>query len=292
MIREGGLDGGGNHKSLKGSVSVLRTAALGDVLCSTVVADKLAGLDFDVHFQAHSSTHCILRRCPSIYRISEPRQGADVNLDGAYETDPGRRRKHFHEMFMQRANDQLRKRNIDLGPPTNCRPRLIVQSDEREAAKARFANYPRPWVFICPRSQSFAHRQCPDSAWVEIAMHVAGTKFWLGLHPAPSGIVDLECRHFDNVILWLSAADLLITVDTGPMHIAAALGVPVVAIVQSSSPNYHLNNQNDYIAVAGPLDCLNCQQDVCPINAISPPCQQVNVGGIAAWANARLRGEG
>ena len=123
-------------------------------------------------------------------------------------------------------------------------------------------------------------------------MHVAGTKFWLGLHPAPSGIVDLECRHFDNVILWLSAADLLITVDTGPMHIAAALGVPVVAIVQSSSPNYHLNNQNDYIAVAGPLDCLNCQQDVCPINAISPPCQQVNVGGIAAWANARLRGQG
>ena len=93
-------------------------------------------------------------------------------------------------------------------------------------------DYPRPWVFICPRSESYPHRQVPTRRGL-ILRPGQGTKFWLGLHPAPPGIVDLAVRHVDNLIIWLSAADLLISVDTGPMHIGAALGIPIVAILQS-----------------------------------------------------------
>jgi GT2 family glycosyltransferase len=63
-----------------------------------------------------------------------------------------------------------------------------------------------------------------------------------------------------------------------------------VAVSQSSSPEQHLNDQNDYVSVAGDLECLNCQKNLCPINPVTPPCQNVNVAGIVNWSKARLRG--
>jgi ADP-heptose:LPS heptosyltransferase len=35
---------------------------------------------------------------------------------------------------------------------------------------------------------------------------------------------------------WLKAMDLLVTVDSGPMHMAAAIGVPVVAVFGPTFP--------------------------------------------------------
>lgn len=271
MLEERPIGGGGNRVA-PSSLTVRRSLALGDVLCATVVADKLVARGLTVEFQSHPAGHPILRRCKNVKSFTEPRGQPTVNLDGAYETDPHRVSKTFHRMFIDRANQQLSHLGINLGDPTNCRPRLTVTDAERETARARFMEHPRPWVFICPRSESYPHRQVHDGTWLEIAQRVKGTKFWLGLHPAPPGIVDLKVRYLDNLIVWLSAADLLITVDTGPMHIGAALGIPIVAISQSSSPDLHLNNQNDFVSVKTDLECLNCQKNLCPKNAIMPPC--------------------
>jgi GT2 family glycosyltransferase len=116
-----------------------------------------------------------------------------------------------------------------------------------------------------------------------------GTKFWLGRHPAPPGIIDLKIQHFDTVLEAVSVADLVVSVDTGPLHVAAAFGIPAVAINQSSSPELHLSDQCDYVMVTPPLDCVNCQVNVCPINSHIPPCQHVDPALISAWANAKLR---
>jgi GT2 family glycosyltransferase len=146
-------------------------------------------------------------------------------------------------------------------------------------------------VFICPRSESFNVRQVPDGIWQSAAAKMDGTKFWLGRHPAPPGIVDLKASHFDHVLNWLSVADLLVSVDTGPMHVAAAFGVPIVAINQSSSPDLHLSDLCDFVSVSPDLPCLNCQVNVCPKNAHMPPCQQVDPDLIASWVNAKLRAQ-
>jgi GT2 family glycosyltransferase len=289
------IQGGGGNRLSRGQsrtpITLRRSLALGDVLCATVVSDKLAERGFDVTFQAHPAAHSILRRCRNLAGFTAPGGQPHVNLDRAYEDDPDRTRKHFHRMFVDRSNQQLAHLGVNLGPPTNCKPRLVVNDSEREMARAKFADYPKPWVFICPRSETYPHRQIHDGVWAEMVQRIGGTKFWLGLHPAPAGIVDLKCTHFDTLMVWLSAADLLLTVDTGPMHVAAALGIPIVAASQSSAPDLHLNDQNDYVSVATDLSCLNCQKSLCPINPITPPCQQVNVDGMVNWANARLRGQ-
>lgn len=282
-------NGGGNVLSAQ-NIIVRRTLAIGDCICASVVCDKLIEQGYDVNYQTHPAVHCVMRRHPLIGTIGAPSGYCDVNLDGAYERDAARRHKHFHTMFMEKANEQLARFGINLGPPTNCRPRLTMLECDRATTRLAFAHHPRPWIFLCPRSESYNVRQVPDGIWREAAEQMKGTKFWLGRHPAPPGIVDLKANHFDDVLRWIGIADLLVTVDTGPMHVAAALGVPIVAICQSSSPELHLSDQRDWVMVSpAGLDCLNCQQNVCPKAGHMPPCQQVDPGLIASWANAKLR---
>ncbi len=273
---------------LNAPIILRRTAAIGDALCASVVADRLISMGYEVTMQTHPAIHCVLRRHPRLYEVMEPGGFCHINLDGAYENDSRKRFRHFHEMFFERAAEQMHPRGIDIGIPSNCKPKIIVSSATREAVKQRFSQYPLPWVFVCPRSDTYNVRQVPDGIWQEVAARTNGTKFWLGRHPAPGNFIDLQCQHFDNVIEWLTAADLLITVDTGPLHVAAALGVPIVAICQSSSPEMHLNDQNDFITISPPLDCLGCMQNICPKSQHTPPCQNIDPALIASWANAKL----
>lgn len=274
----------------RGNIRIRRTGALGDVLCSTVVARKLWEQGFDVTFQAHASAHCILRRIPEIAHVEDFQGSVNIDLDGAYETDPQRKLKHFAQMFIERANRQLGGQWIER--VTNFAPRMVLPEADRIATMKQFEQYPRPWVVICPRSNSWVNRTVPDAIWEQAARHMPGTQFWLAMHPAPRvpTLVDLNIKHFDHAINFLSVADLLVTVDTGPMHVAAALGTPVIAIEQASSPELHLSDQRDWEMIAPPLRCLNCQTDVCPIHASVPPCQQVDPMMIASAVNRKING--
>lgn len=272
-------------------VTVRRRAAIGDVVAATCVADKLAEQGYAVTFQSEQAIHCVLKRHPTIDLVATPDTLADVVLDGVYEQSPQRRVRSFGMFFVEAANQQLQRRGIHLGKPLNCTPRLVIQEHVRLAVLSRFSVHPRPWVFICPRSHAWMNRTILDDTWQAAAKLIPGTKFWIGLHPAPPGIVDLHCRHIASLLDWLPVADLLVTVDTGPMHLAAAFGVPVVAILQASSPDLHLSDQNDFIVIAPHgLDCLNCQKNICPINAEIPPCQSIEPERIAEAVNAKLDG--
>jgi GT2 family glycosyltransferase len=123
-------------------------------------------------------------------------------------------------------------------------------------------------------------------------MEMTGTKFWLGRLECPEGIIDLHCRDLNMLIAHLSVADLLVTVDTGPAHIAAALGIPMIVMSQSSDPDLHFTDQMDYQTVKPDLDCLNCQGNVCPLKHAMPPCQEIPPKRIASAVNHRLRDVG
>jgi N-acetylglucosaminyl-diphospho-decaprenol L-rhamnosyltransferase len=281
--------GGGNVRGNGASALVVRrTAAIGDALAATVVADRLMDMGFEVDYQSHAHCHCVLKLHPRLGRIEVPGGPCHVDLDNAYEHHPNRRQLHYHAMFFEKANAQLKRVGISLGDPSNCRPRVALPLNRKEATQSKLAKYPRPWVMICPRSDSFACRQVPDGIWLDAAAKVNGTCFWLGRHPGPPNVLDIGCRHFDTVLEHLTVADLLATVETGPMHVAAAMGIPCVVVTQATDAAYTLNDQNDFVTVSVPLDCLHCQKTLCPKNALLPPCQQVDPSLLAATVNSRL----
>lgn len=268
---------------------VRRSQALGDVLASTCVATALMDMGHEVEFQAHHSAHCILRRHPRLKVITEPNGHCDIDLDGAYELHPQRTQKHFAELFIDRANAHLHKKGIAIPSVSNYAPRILSDPSVAAECLPRLASFPKPWVMICPRSQSWVNRTVPNDIWQEAAKEIKGTKFWLGFNAAPSGIEDLFCRHVDHLIEYIALADLLVSTDTGPAHIACAIGTPLVVIEQQSNPENHFSDQRDFVVVRPGLDCLNCGDLICHINAKIPPCQKVNPSLIASTANARMR---
>jgi len=62
----------------------------------------------------------------------------------------------------------------------------------------------------------------------------------------------------------LRACDLLVTNDTGPMHVACALETPVVAIYGSTNPKTTSPLGPDAVMVKKDLPCSPCMQRICP----------------------------
>jgi GT2 family glycosyltransferase len=272
------------------SITMRRSAAIGDCIMALPIAQKLSNLGLCVVFQTMGMIAPIIRRCPWIDRVTEPTLRPDLNLDDAREAEKENRDRHFCETFFDVANRQLGPAGIYLGAALNCRPVLRVRPDEKRAVEQRFIEqgYLKPWIFLCPRSDSWRNRQVPDWIWATAALKMPGTKFWLGTHPAPVGIVDVRCDSPEMLPVWLCAADLLVTVDTGPMHIAAALGVPAVVILQASSPEMHLSDQRDWVMVGPHLPCLHCMEKVCPKSQWRPPCQEIDPDTLAGAVNSRV----
>jgi lipopolysaccharide heptosyltransferase II len=58
---------------------------------------------------------------------------------------------------------------------------------------------------------------------------------------------------------------LLVTTDSGPRHVASALGTPTVVLFGPIDPRWSRNYQRESIELSVPLDCAPCGRRVCPL---------------------------
>jgi heptosyltransferase-2 len=63
----------------------------------------------------------------------------------------------------------------------------------------------------------------------------------------------------------LARADVMVTTDSGPRHIAAALGVPTVSLFGPTDPRWSDNYHPAAITLHEPVPCGPCGQRVCPL---------------------------
>lgn len=261
------------------NITIRRSAALGDALSGTIVAQALKKQGHTITYQTLPVFHPVLRRCPHVDKVESPDGHCHINLDGCYEKHPLRKVMHIYDLMFATAQQQFPE--IMWRP--GYRPALSPVGREGFAALNRLSTHDAPWVMVCPRSEHYVMRQVPDAIWTETSKLLNGeTLFWLGLHPAPANFVDLKVRNWEMLVAYLSNADLLVTVDTGPMHIAAAMDIPVVAISQAVDPNLRLpQGCGAHIVTIDHLPCTNCQLTLCPIDPVAPPCQKVDPQRIA-----------
>jgi heptosyltransferase-2 len=69
----------------------------------------------------------------------------------------------------------------------------------------------------------------------------------------------------DRLRALVARAKLMITTDTGPRHIAVALGVPVVCVMGPTDPRYTNYALEQQVIIQKQLPCVPCHRKTCPL---------------------------
>ena len=131
---------------------------------------------------------------------------------------------------------------------------LPVSDTELSAVDAELAAFPRPWVAVAAGARWLTKRW-PVGAFAEAGNRLfratGGTLLLVGAPEDAALSADLAGRlvgpHVDytgktgiaKLVALLSRADVMLSNDTGPLHVAAALGVRCVAPYLCTTPALH-----------------------------------------------------
>jgi heptosyltransferase-2 len=138
----------------------------------------------------------------------------------------------------------------------------------------------KPMVAFCPGAEYGPAKRWPARHFAELAIALAarGRAVWLFgsgkdgeigeqiVHLSRGSAVDL-CGKTDlaSAIDLLSLAEAVVSNDSGLMHVAAAVGRPVVALYGSSSPEHTPPLSRAARLVSIGIDCSPCYARECPL---------------------------
>ncbi len=171
-------------------------------------------------------------------------------------------------------------------------PKIRSTATDQQQTLAELAlAKPERIAAFCPGAEYGPAKRWPSNHFAALAKKLAteGYVIWLfgspKDHAVAEEIVHLApglCRNLcgatslAQAVDLLAMADLVVCNDSGLMHVAAALGRPIVALYGSSSPGFTppLSDQADIVSLN--LDCSPCFKRECPLghldclNKLSP----------------------
>ena len=201
---------------------------------------------------------------------------------------------------------------LEVPPPASWVPRLELSEDVRRFGAERLArahlDRPGHLVGLFPGAEFGASKRWPWRRFAQLArtlrreqpelreLIVAGPEeLWLAvrvheesgkLHPVVGP--DLDLAQLAGV---LARLDVLVTNDSGPMHLAAALGVPCVALFGPTDPRRTAPAGAGHEVVYTDRWCSPCFRRRCPL--LHHRClRDIGVAAVAAAVQAHLEGTG
>jgi lipopolysaccharide heptosyltransferase II len=139
----------------------------------------------------------------------------------------------------------------------------------------------KPLAVLCPGSVNSRAKRWPPERYAELADRLAESGMNVVLIGSPAELdvskeVSGSARHqlivltgkttVAEAVAIISIADVLITNDTGPAHIGAALGTPTVVIFGPTNPLTTYPLSPSATIVRHPPDCAPCMLRDCPID--------------------------
>ena len=170
-------------------------------------------------------------------------------------------------------------------PSTLPRPRLVTNAQSVEnAVQALQLQVERPVLAICPGAEFGDAKQWPAQHYASVSSQLIGKGWQVWIMGSGKDndvashilreLVESEREHcYDltgktslaQAIDLMSVAKAVVSNDSGLMHVAAALGRPVVAMYGSSSADFTppLTDQVQLLSID--IDCRPCFERVCPL---------------------------
>jgi heptosyltransferase II len=160
-------------------------------------------------------------------------------------------------------------------------PRLQVEPAERDRLMAQLGLVrPSRLVCFCPGAEYGPAKRWPPQYFGELAAALAaeGNAVWIvgsskerdigeAIRESSAGVALNLCGRttLDQAVVLLSGADMVVTNDSGLMHVAAALDRPMVALYGSSSPAFTppLSRRAQILKLDVP--CSPCFERTCPL---------------------------
>lgn len=160
-------------------------------------------------------------------------------------------------------------------------PQLRVDPEKRDRALAALDLDRRKGkvVVMCPGAEFGPSKRWPSRYFASLALHFARLRRQVWLFGsakdrditteiaslAPAACHNLAGRtSLAEAIDLMSLAELVVTNDSGLMHVAAALGRPIVALYGSSSPLHTPPLAADALVARVPIECSPCYARECP----------------------------
>ena len=162
-------------------------------------------------------------------------------------------------------------------------PSLTVREPSLHEALAKFAlqkEQTHPILALCPGAEFGPSKRWPESHFAKVASQKLkeGWKVWLfgsKNDQAVSAHIQAETNQrcldltgktsLGEAIDLLSLATTVVSNDSGLMHIAAALGKPMIAVYGSTDPNYTPPLGQSSRIVKLSLPCSPCFKRECPL---------------------------
>ena len=184
---------------------------------------------------------CGFTGAPRKVGFANAREGARHFYTERVDT-PGHRQAHAVDRYWMMAE------HLGCAGPKSFH--LPIDAAEREAALQDLAELPRPWLAVAVGSR-WTTKQWPPEHYADLLRTAPGSVLFVGTREdsAPSQVVANALRgpwkdftgrtSLPRLAALLSACDAMIANDTGPLHLAAALGVPCVAPYTCTKVAFH-----------------------------------------------------
>lgn len=180
-------------------------------------------------------------------------------------------------------------------------PHLSVDKENQARLLTEHGLQPDKFAAFMPGAEFGPAKRWPSEHYAGLARELAARGIAVALFGSPNdkpvtaeiaqlapGVVDLAGRtRLEDAIDLIAAARIAITNDSGLMHVAAAVGIPVVAVYGSTSPENTPPLAEHRELVWLHLDCSPCHQKTCPLGHLN--ClKTLEVGRVLAAAERLL----
>lgn len=230
-------------------------------------------------------------------RIGYARDGRSILLTKAIPFDQWAKSLHHIDYYLNLFGE------AGAGDGRNM-PWLYLAVDERISARQRLKSLRRPLIALNPGATYGSSKRWPASRFAEVAGRVlteleGGIVLFGG--PSEKSIADEIAKLIDRpgdllnlagttslreLAALISECDILVTNDSGPMHIGYAVGTPLVSVFGSTSPEHTGPCGPESLVLRKKTECSPCFERECKKDSLE--CMDLISSEDVFWALLRF----